>query len=130
MQLSTVPHSEVLAGQGQKGLPVHTQDITQIQDVKAPRLNWNANLTFYHGGEKGHLAQECPHKGSSAIAQRQQTQIIPTEQSSYTGPTLFQVSNPTLSQTITGDIPFTTEIWQIPMEQLNKSRHQAVDKGI
>ena len=72
-----------------------------MQDVAVPRLNLNANLTCYKCGEKGHLAQECPHTGSSAVAQRQQTPIVHTHQTSCAGPTLFPIRNPTLSQTIT-----------------------------
>ena len=69
---------------------------------------------------KGHLAWECPHTGSSAIAQRQQTPIVNTQQANYPGPTLFPDTNLNLSQTITAEAPITSEIWQILMEQLNK----------
>ena len=60
MQVSAILHSEVMAVQGQCDLPRNTQGNNHVQDMKAPRLNWKANLTCYKYGEKGHLAQECP----------------------------------------------------------------------
>ena len=54
--VTTVPHSEVLAVQGQNGLSGNTQGSNQIQAVNVPRLNWKANITCYNCGEKGHLA--------------------------------------------------------------------------
>ena len=110
MQISAVPHSEVLAVHGQNGLPRNTQGSNQIQDVNAPTLNWKANPTCCNYGEKGHLAQECPHTGSSAAAQRQQTPIVNTQQANYTGPTSFPATNPTLFQTIIVETPVTSDI--------------------
>ena len=82
--------------------------------MTVPRLNWKANLICYKGGEKGHLTQECPHTGSSAVAQRQQTLIVNTHQTSCADPTLFP------AQTITAETPITADIWQSLMEQLHK----------
>ena len=48
MQVSGVPHSEVLA----------LQECKEIQDMNAPTINWKANHTCYKCREKGHLAQE------------------------------------------------------------------------
>ena len=54
------------------------------------------------------------------IAQRQQTPVANTQQASYTGPTLFPATNPTLFQTLTSETPITLEIGWTLMEQLNK----------
>ena len=56
--------------------------------------------------------------GSSAIALRQQSPTVNTQQASYTNPTLLPPMNPTLSQT--AETPVTVEIWKMPLEQLNK----------
>ena len=104
--------------------PEISQDNNQVQDMNAPILNWKVNLTCYKCGEKRHLTSECPHTGNSAIAQRQQIPVANTQQVSYTGPSLFPATNPTLSQTITAETPITAEIWQILMEQLNKANQE------
>ena len=57
--------------------------------MNAPRLNLRVNLTCNKCGEKGHLAHECPHTGSSAITQRQQTPIANTQLANYTAPTFI-----------------------------------------
>ena len=43
-----------------------------------------------------------------------------TQQASYTDPTLFPTTNPTLYQIITAETPIGMEGWQTLMEQLNK----------
>ena len=78
--------------------------------MNAPGLNWKAILTCNKCRERGYLAQECQHTGSSAIAHRQQTLIANTQQANYTGPTLFPTTNATLSQSITTETPITSKI--------------------
>ena len=56
MQVSAIPHSEVMDLQGQSDPPRNTQDNNQVQDMNSPRLNWKANLTCYKYRENGHLA--------------------------------------------------------------------------
>ena len=56
IQVSTVPHSEVFAVQGQSSLHGNNPYSNQIQYMNTPRLNWKANLTCYKCGEKWHLA--------------------------------------------------------------------------
>ena len=123
MQVSAVPHSEVLALQGLSSMHGKNQDSNQIQDMNAARLNWKANLTCYKCGEKGYLAHECPYLHSSAITQRQQTPLANTKQANYTCPTLFPAINPFLSQTINVVTQITSDIWQTLMKQLNKVNH-------
>ena len=89
-----VPQSEVLAVQRQSNPHGNNPDSDQIQDMDVPRLKWKANHTCYRWGEKGHLAQECPHTCSSAIAQRQQTPIANSQHAHYSGPNLFPATNP------------------------------------
>ena len=120
MQVSAVPHSEVLAVQGQNSQTGNIQDSNQVQDVNAPSLNWKTNFTCCKCGDQEHLICEYLHTGSSAIVQREWTPIINTQQASYTGPTLFSATNPTLSKAITAEIPITTEVWKTPMEQFTK----------
>ena len=94
--------------------------------MNAPKLNWKANLTCCKCRQKGHLAQECPHTGSSAIAQKEQTPLINSQQSSYAGPTLFPATNLVLLQIIPAETPITAEILQTFREQLTK----IAEKGI
>ena len=49
MQVNAVPHSELLAVQGQNSLLGNIQDSNQIQDMNAPRLNQKGNLIHYKG---------------------------------------------------------------------------------
>ena len=55
MQVSEVPHLEVLIVQGQSGLHGNNPYSNQV-----PRINWTANLTCHKCRGKGYLAQECP----------------------------------------------------------------------
>ena len=52
------------------------QNGNQDQIATVPRSNWKENLTCYKCGEKEHLARECPHTGSSVVAQNQQTHAV------------------------------------------------------
>ena len=74
------------------------------------KKHYLSNLTCFKSGEKGHLAQVCPHTGSAAIAKRQQILIASIQQVNYTGQILFPATNPTLSQTITSETPNTADI--------------------
>ena len=85
-----------------------------------PDLTGKANLTCHKCGEKVHLAQESSHTGSSAVAQSQQTPIVNSKKTSCASLTLFPATNPTVSQTITADIPITAEAWHTIIEQLTK----------
>ena len=76
MHVSAVPHSEVLAVQGQCSPHENNLGGNQMQDMSACRLNWKANL-------------ECTYTDSSAIAQKQQPPIVNTQQANYTGQTSF-----------------------------------------
>ena len=73
---------------------------------------------------KGVLTEECLHTGSSALAQRQQTPIVNTQQAGCTGPTLLPATNPILFPTMCAETPMTAEIWQTLMEQLNKANQE------
>ena len=53
MQVCEVPHSEVLAVQGQSSLHVNNLDSNQIQDMNEPGFNWKASLMCYKCGENG-----------------------------------------------------------------------------
>ena len=55
MQAIAVPHPEVLTVQEQSGLHGNNPDSNQIEDMNAPRLNWEVILTCYKCGEKEHL---------------------------------------------------------------------------
>ena len=51
-QLLAVPHSEVLAVQGQSSPHGNKQDSYQIQGMNSPIFNWKAYLTCYKCREK------------------------------------------------------------------------------
>ena len=46
-QVSAVPHSDMLAVQGQSSSHGTSQDSNQIQNMNGPILNWKANLTSW-----------------------------------------------------------------------------------
>ena len=112
----------MLAVQGQSSLHGNDPDSNQRQDMNGARLNWKANITCYKCGDKGHLAQECPHIGSSAIAQRKQTAKVYIQQANYTGSNLFPATESTFSQIITSETSITSEILLTLMEQLNRGK--------
>ena len=75
-----------------------------------PRLKWEANLTCYKRGNKGHLAREFPVTGNAVVSSPSQNKCPTTSQTNPTGTTLLTATNPTLYQTITPENSSSAEL--------------------
>ena len=56
MQISSIPHSKVLAILGQNSQFGNAQNMNQAHDATVSRPNWKGNVTHYKHGDEGHLA--------------------------------------------------------------------------